>query len=74
MLGKKGNKSSKPPKEPKQPKAPKPPKARVPADIYTLFLGLTALFLLTATVVLGLNYYWYLSTDPAVVPMSSWER
>ena len=52
------------------PKQPKPPKPYVPPDIYTLFLGLSALFLLVAVVALGLNYFWYQSTDPAVIPMS----
>ena len=52
------------------PKQLKPPQPYVPPDIYTLFLGLSALFLLTAVITLGLNYYWYQTTDPVVVPMS----
>ena len=51
-------------------KAPKPPKPYFPPDIYTMFLGLSALFLLVAIITLGLNYYWYQTTDPAVIPMS----
>ena len=58
-----------PPKQ-KQSAQPKP---YVPPDVYTLLLGLAALFFIAATVILGLNYYWYQSTDPAVVPMS-WAR
>jgi hypothetical protein len=57
-------------KQPKQPKASKP---NVPMDIYTLLLGLSALFLIVSTVVLGLNFNWYQSTEPAVLPMSSWK-
>jgi hypothetical protein len=53
-----------------QPKQPKQSKPNVPPDIYTLLLGLAALFLIATMVVLGLNYYWYQTTDPAVVPMS----
>ena len=73
MFGKKEKKAEKTaPKAggkgaPKQLKAPKP---YVPPDIYTLFLGLSALFLLMAVITLGVNYYWYQSTDPAVIPMS----
>jgi len=61
-----------PAKQPK-PKQPKPPKANAPPDVYTLLLGLAALFFIVATVVLGLNYYWYQTADPAVVPMT-WAR
>jgi len=39
-----------------------------------LMLGLSALFLITAMIVLGLNYYWYQTTDPAVLPLSTWAR
>jgi len=60
-----------PPKQPKQPKQPKP---SVPPDIYTLFLGLSALLLIMTVVVLGLNYAWYQTTDPAVVPLNTWAR
>ncbi|MDR3234195.1 MAG: hypothetical protein LBT46_11130 [Planctomycetaceae bacterium] len=53
--------------------APKPPKPQapvIPPDSYTLLLGLAVLFFLTATVVLGLNYYWYQGlTAPAVLPL-----
>ena len=63
-----------PPKQPSQPKQPKQPKPHVPPDIYTLLLGLSALFLIMAMVVLGLNYYWYQTTDPAVVPLNTWAR
>jgi len=80
MFGKKGKKADKaPPKaavkgvSAKQAKQSKPPKPNVPPDVYTLLLGLAALFFITATVVLGLNYYWYQTADPAVVPMS-WAR
>jgi len=59
---------------PKQPKQPKQPKPNVPPDIYTLLLGLSALFLIMAVIVLGLNYYWYQTTDPAVVPLNTWVR
>jgi len=52
---------------------PKQPKPHVPPDVYTLLLGLAALFFIVATVVLGLNYYWYQTVDPAVVPLS-WAR
>lgn len=60
-------------KQPKQPKESLPQKNRlpvVPPDIYTLLLGLAALFFIAAAVVLGLDYYWYRSIDPAVLPMS----
>jgi len=46
------------------------PKPVVPPDIYTLLLGLSSLFLMAATIVLVLNYYWYQTTDPAVVPLT----
>ena len=46
-------------------------KPSAPPDIYTLFLGLAALFFIVATLVLGLNYYWYQSAD--VVPLN-WVR
>lgn len=52
---------------------PKVSKPAVPPDVYTLLLGLAALFLIATTVVLGLNFYWYQTTEPAVVPMS-WAR
>jgi len=80
VFGKKGKKEKTAPKaaakgvaakQPKQ-KQPKQSKPSVPADIYTLFLGLSALFLITAAVLLGLNYYWYQTTDPAVLPMNTW--
>ena len=58
----------------KQPKQPKQPKQNVPPDIYTLLLGLAALFLIVTAVVLGWNYYEYQSVEPAVVPLSSWAR
>ena len=61
------------PTPPKQPKPPKQSKPAVPPDIYTLLLGLSALFLIVAVVVLGLNYHWYQTTDPAVLPMN-WAR
>jgi hypothetical protein len=80
ILGKKGKKAEKaPPKaaakgaSAKQTKQPKPTKPTVPPDVYTLLLGLAALFFITATVILGLGYYWYQTADPAVVPMS-WAR
>ena len=79
MFGKKGKGESAPLKaagktaKSKQPKTAKPPKPVVPPDIYTLLLGLSALFLIMATIVLGLNYYWYQTTDPTVVPMT-WAR
>jgi len=83
MFGKKGKKADKAaPKaaargaapKTKTPKQPKPQKPNVPADTYTLLLGLSALFLITAAVVLGLNFYWYQTTNPAVLPMSAWAR
>jgi len=55
------------------PKQPKQPKPHIPPDVYTLLLGLAALFLIVAAVVLGLNYHWYQTTDPAVVPLN-WAR
>jgi hypothetical protein len=64
--------SAKQPKT-KQPKQRKPSKPSVPPDVYTLLLGLAALFFIAATVVLGLNFYWYQTADPAVVPMN-WAR
>lgn len=77
MFGKKGGKGEKAtPKaaakgaSPKQPKQPKQPKPLVPPDTYTLFLGLSALFLLAAATVLGVNYFWYQSVEPAVIPMT----
>ena len=51
----------------------KQPKPSAPPDVYTLMLGLAALFFIVATLVLGLSYYWYQSTDPAVVPLN-WMR
>ena len=51
-------------------KLPKPTKPSIPPDIYTLLLGLAVLFFITATIVLGVNYYWYQSVDPAVVPLN----
>ena len=84
MFGKKDKKAAKaspkaadkvaPSKQPKQPTQPKPPKPNVPPDIYTVLLGLSALFLIVAVIVLGLNYYWYQTTDPAVVPLNTWAR
>ena len=55
----------------KQPKAPKPVKPSVPPDIYTVFLGLSALFFIVAVLMLGLNYHWY-STN-GVIPLT-WAR
>jgi len=68
------SKQQKQPKQPKQSKPPKPPKPTVPPDIYTLLLGLSALLLILTIVVLGLNYHWYQTTDPAVLPLSTWVR
>jgi hypothetical protein len=65
--------------EPVAPKAaakvasPKQSKPKVPPDVYTLLLGLAALFLIVTTIVLGLNYHWYQTTDPAVLPLN-WAR
>ena len=77
MFGKKDKKGgAAPPKavgKGASPTPPKQPKPAVPPDIYTLLLGLSALFLIVAVVVLGLNYHWYQTTDPAVLPMS-WAR
>jgi len=82
MFGKKGKKSDKTApkdaakgasKQPKQPKQPKVSQPGAPPDIYTLLLGLAALFLIISTIVLGLNYHWYQTVDPAVVPMT-WAR
>ncbi|MDR0521959.1 MAG: hypothetical protein LBH00_08940 [Planctomycetaceae bacterium] len=56
---------------PAAPKTPKPPKQKVPADIYTLFLGLSAAFLLTAVIIMYLNYSWYQSNG--VIPLT-WTR
>ena len=61
-----------PPKQPKQPKQPKPQPAS--PDIYTLLLGLSALFLIAAMVILGLNLHWYQTAEPAVVPLNTWIR
>jgi len=78
MFGKKGKKADKAPKAakgtPKQPKQPKPVKPSVPPDIYTVLLGLSAMFLIAATVILSMNYNWYQTVDPAVLPMSTWAR
>lgn len=49
------------------------PRAAAVPDVYTLMLGLAALFFLVSTIVLGLNYYWYQTTEPAVIPLS-WIR
>ena len=54
-------------------KQPKQPRPNVPPDLYTLLLGLSVLFLITATIILGLNYYWYQTTTPSVVPLT-WIR
>ena len=63
------------PKQPKQTKQPRQPKPVVPPDIFTLLLGLSALFLLMAMIVLGLNYYWYQAlANPAVLPLNTWAR
>lgn len=56
-----------PSKQSQQSKSPRP---SVPPDIYTLLLGLAALFFIMATIVLGINYYWYQSVDPVVVPLN----
>ena len=61
------------PKAPVKAAPPKQPKPHVPPDVYTLLLGLAALCLITATVVLGLNFYWYQTADPAVTPLN-WAR
>jgi len=57
----------------KQPKQSRPSKPSAPPDMYTLLLGLAALFFIASAVVLWLNFYWYQTTDPAVVPMN-WAR
>jgi len=79
LFGKKGKKANK--KAAKEAKSKKvgmsyePAKETVSPDIYTLFLGLAALSLITAALVLGLNYYWYQAiADPAVLPMNTWAR
>ena len=79
LFGKKGKKSGK--KAAKKAKSENldasyygSAKTSVSPDIYTLFLGLSALFLITATLVLGLNYYWYQMTEPTVLPMNTWAR
>jgi len=80
MFGKKEKKAGAAPKAagksapPKQQKQPKQPKPVVPPDIYTLLLGLSTLFLIVAMVVLGLNYYWYQTVEPNVVPLNTWAR
>ena len=54
---------------------PRQPKPTVPPDMYTLLLGLSALFLIMALVTLGLNYHWYQAVaDPPVVPLNTWAR
>jgi hypothetical protein len=70
ILGKKEKKSKKDVLKTAKDAPPKKYKPSVPPDIYTLFLGLAALFFIMAVLVLGLNYYWYQSVDPAVVPMN----
>jgi len=73
LLKKKGGKAeSAAPKAAAKPAPVKPKHAKpnVTPDIYTLLLGLAALCLIVTTVVLGLNYYWYQTIDPAVVPLS----
>jgi len=75
-LLKKKEKKEKTPAAPKaagKSASPKPSKPNVPPDVYTLLLGLAALFLIAATVVLGLNYHWYQTVDPAVIPLN-WAR
>ena len=61
------------PKASVKPAPVKQPKPNVSPDVYTLLLGLAALFFIVATVVLGLNYYWYQIVEPAVVPLN-WLR
>jgi hypothetical protein len=58
----------------KKAKQPKQLKPTVPPDIYTLLLGLSALFLIVALVILGLNYHWYQTTEPPVLPLNTWAR
>ena len=58
-------------KQPKQPKQPKKPKTKVPADVYTLLLGLAALFLIVAAAILGWDYYSYQTSG--VIPLN-WAR
>ena len=71
ILGKKEKKSNKAvPKAAGKDAPPKKYKPSVPPDIYTLLLGLAALFFIAAALVMGLNFYWYQSIDPAVVPIN----
>jgi len=79
LFGKKGTKvekvapkaAVKGTKQPKQPKQPKVPKPKVPADVYTLLLGLAALFLVAAAAILGWDYYSYQTAG--VIPLN-WAR
>ena len=74
LFGKKGKKTeAAPPKETAKVAPPKQSKPKVAPDIYTLLLGLSALFLIAAVVVLGLNYHAYMTAEPPVVPMT-WAR
>jgi hypothetical protein len=79
-FGKKGEK-----KEKVAPKAAaggaqaKQPKSVVSPDFYTVLLGVAALFFITAAIVLGFNYQWYLNVDPdnpatPIVPVSAWAK
>jgi len=71
IFGKKEKKSNKAvPKAAVKDAPPKKYKPVVPPDIYTLLLGLAALFFITSAIILGLNLYWYQSVNPAVVPLN----
>ena len=73
LFGKKETKAKSNKAAPKAAAKDAPPqkyKRTVQPDIYTLLLGLAALFFITSVLVLGLNYYWYQSVDPAVVPLN----
>jgi hypothetical protein len=50
--------------------APKMVRPKPNADVYTLLLGLSVLALLVAVVVLGINYQWYSSQTPPILPLS----
>ena len=71
-FGKKGKSKEK--AAPKVPaKSVAQPKPVVPPDVYTLMLGVSALFFIAAAIVLVLGYMWYTAEDIKVVPMT-WAR
>ena len=59
----------------RQTRQPRQPKPAAPQDIYTLFLGLSALLLISSAVALGIYFHWYQTLDaPNVVIPLNWAR